>query len=276
MPCKDRRQKLIEKNSCAKDILLGCFRGVWWVEMSVLVCRTGTFGNYKEINWNLKIVGYHTMYSCAQIQTYCPIIWLFTLLFVCTSMYIDTSNIYKNIHIYTYVTSIAGHNVNALTWYNVKCAFSRHAFYFIPGFGLHLCKLGHEENVVMNYQATLNYHQTSFTSKVTKWRKQYLAVMTIAITLSINLGMLMIPLVWFNKSLIWSSLKSGFQLLFRNKSYLLRWSNHWNSLFPYILETVQLIFKFPCPVVILTNTLIFLRKAWSVPCSSSCQDFLVK
>lgn len=118
-----------------------------------------------------------------------------------------------HIYIYMYKTSISGHTVNDLTWCNVKCAFSRRVFHFIPQFGLHLCKRGQEE-VVMNYQAKLNYHQTSFTSKVSKWEKQYLAVMTIAITLSINLGMLRIPLVWFNKSLIGSSLKWGFQVYF--------------------------------------------------------------
>lgn len=72
---------------------------------------------------------------------------------------------------YTYITIIGGHTANDLMWYSVECTFCRCVFYFVPLFGLHLYTLGHEEILVLSYKATLNYQQTSFTGKVTKWRK---------------------------------------------------------------------------------------------------------
>lgn len=72
------------------------------------------------------------------------------------------THIYIHTHTHIDVFNYSGHTANDLTWCSVKCAFSRGEFYFIPQFGLQLHKLGYEEIVVMNYQPTLIYHQTSF------------------------------------------------------------------------------------------------------------------
>lgn len=164
MPCKDGRQKLLlENSSCAKNILLGCFWGGLdgWTWVSVLVCRKGALEITKKLIEILKCLD---TILCLLMPKYKHITQPFGYLpFNCIYIYvyIHVSPCTNTPQIYVYITSISGDTANDLTWCNVKCAFSRCVFYFIPQFGLHLCKLGHEE-IVMNYQATLNYHQTSF------------------------------------------------------------------------------------------------------------------